>query len=222
MLSPAITMLCLGITIVKRFPRHCWLLRFPLLYLLRSEIEAPAARGTRRAYRGAFGARHGGRTGEARRRRRAGTVKGAERLTPFGLLFPRGCAASEGARCRPGKATGPAPGKSRPARPLCGHPARSTGPLRRSGLSKLEGRERRSAAGRRGKGAAAQRGRGEHSPADVPSRDRPEAAARRSRDRVRIEGRRPALDRHQVKHAPREGQGNGSPPCPPRVQRGRW
>ena len=73
-----------------------------------------------------------------------------------------------------------------------------------------------------GKGVAAQRGRGDGSQAAVPSRDRPEAAARRSRDRVRIEGRRPALDRHQVKHAPREGQGNGSTPCPPRVQRGRW
>ena len=72
-----------------------------------------------------------------------------------------------------------------------------------------------------GKGGAPQRGRGEGSQAAIPSRDRPEAAARRSRDRVRIEGRRPALDRRQVKHAPREGQGNGSHPCPPRVKRDR-
>lgn len=85
----------------------------------------------------------------------------------------------------------------------------------------LDGRERRSAAGRGRGEAAAQRGRGKHSQAAIPSRDRPEAAARRSRDRVRIEGRRPALDRRQVKHASREGQGNGSHPCPPRVKRGR-
>lgn len=69
--------------------------------------------------------------------------------------------------------------------------------------------------------AAAQRGRGEHSPAAVPSRDarRPQPSAART---GRARGRRPALARREERHAPREGQGDGFHPCPPRVQRGRW
>ena len=58
-------------------------------------------------------------------------------------LLPRVAVAAgdlpEGARCRPGKTTGPAPAKSRPARPLCGHPARSSGTLWRSDLCLLDG-----------------------------------------------------------------------------------
>ena len=58
-------------------------------------------------------------------------------LTPFGLWLAAVCAASEWTRCRPGKATGPAPTKSRSARPLRGHPDRSSGTLWRSGLRRL-------------------------------------------------------------------------------------
>lgn len=58
-------------------------------------------------------------------------------------LLPRVAVAAgdlpEGARCRPGKTTGPAPAKSRPARPLRGHPARSSGTLWRSDLCLLDG-----------------------------------------------------------------------------------
>lgn len=50
--------------------------------------------------------------------------------------------------------------------------------------------------------AAPQRGRGQPSPSFIPSRDRPEAArgaqAKPSTERVRIEGRRPALDRRNI------------------------
>ena len=192
-------MLRLGVTIVKRIPHLSWLLRFPLLYLLRSMsrrlrrerrerlTEAPTARGKEHP-------------GEARRRRRAGSGTRSDRLTPFGLHLGAVCAVPEGPDAGREKRPGQHPvNRARRVRYAATPPAQ---PGRCGGLvwaSWKAGKGVRQQEGE-GKGVAAQRGRGEHSQAAVPSRDRPEAAARRSRDRVRIEGRRPALDRHQVKH----------------------
>ena len=66
MLSPAITMLCLGITIVKRFPRHCWLLRFPLLFLLREAQQVRSRRLRREEREGLTEAPDGAREGANR------------------------------------------------------------------------------------------------------------------------------------------------------------